>query len=47
MWPDVSVIIPYYDNPAGLRAAFTVGALLPDSFGPDNLGAAPGGTDGG
>mgnify|MGYP002651303593 CR=1 FL=1 len=20
MWPDVSVIIPYYDNPAGLRA---------------------------
>jgi cytidine deaminase len=34
-------------DPAGLRVAFTVGALLPDSFGPDNLGAAPGGTDGG
>jgi cytidine deaminase len=34
-------------DPVAIRAAFTVGALLPDSFGPDNLGAAPGGTDGG
>lgn len=34
-------------DPVAIRAAFTVGALLPDSFGPDTLGAAPGGTDGG
>ena len=34
-------------DPVAIRASFTVGALLPDSFGPDTLGAAPGGTNGG
>ncbi|GJD48865.1 Cytidine deaminase [Methylobacterium crusticola] len=36
--PDAPVHVA---GPGGLRRSFTLAALLPDSFGPDNLGAAP------